>query len=123
ARPASGLRRLARTARAARADFPVPPQRHRRGQCGRPPQAAGDGARGGGGGDEGQARLRALGADLLRRVRRAAEEARSRQGDWRMSTSVRFATRADLPRLWELLWGLATYERWTEYVTGTPEKL
>lgn len=38
-------------------------------------------------------------------------------------TTVRFATPADLPRLWELLWGLATYERWTEYVTGTPEKL
>lgn len=36
---------------------------------------------------------------------------------------VRFATPEDLPRLWELLWGLATYERWTEYVTGTPEKL
>jgi GNAT superfamily N-acetyltransferase len=37
--------------------------------------------------------------------------------------SIRFARRADLPRLWELLWGLATYERWTEYVTGTPERL
>ena len=39
------------------------------------------------------------------------------------SVRVRFATRADLPRLWELLWGLAEYERWTEYVTGTPESL
>ena len=38
-------------------------------------------------------------------------------------TTVRFATRDDLPRLWEMIWGLATYERWTEYVTGTPEKL
>ena len=36
---------------------------------------------------------------------------------------IRFARREDLPRLWELLWGLATYERWTEYVTGTPERL
>jgi hypothetical protein len=36
---------------------------------------------------------------------------------------VRFATRADLPRVWELLWGLAIYERWTEYVTGSAERL
>lgn len=39
------------------------------------------------------------------------------------SVRVRFAERGDLPRLWELLWGLAEYERWTEYVTGTPEQL
>ena len=37
--------------------------------------------------------------------------------------SIRFARRDDLPRLWELLWGLATYERWTEYVTGNCERL
>ncbi len=36
---------------------------------------------------------------------------------------VRFAVKDDLPRLWELLWGLAEYERWTEYVTGTREQL
>lgn len=36
---------------------------------------------------------------------------------------VRPAVSADLPRLWELLWGLAEYERWTEYVTGTRERL
>jgi GNAT superfamily N-acetyltransferase len=36
---------------------------------------------------------------------------------------VRFAIREDLPRLWELLWGLAEYERWTEYVTGSREAL
>jgi len=36
---------------------------------------------------------------------------------------VRFASRDDLPRLWELLRGLAEYERWTEYVTGTQEQL
>lgn len=36
---------------------------------------------------------------------------------------VRFATRADLPRLWELLLGLAEYERWTEYVTGSRDRL
>ncbi len=35
-------------------------------------------------------------------------------------TTVRFATPADLPRLWELLWGLATYERWTaEFCEGS----
>lgn len=39
------------------------------------------------------------------------------------SVRVRFATRGDLPRLWELLWGLAEYERWTEYVTGSEERL
>ena len=39
------------------------------------------------------------------------------------SVRVRFATREDLPRLWELLWGLAEYERWTEYVTGSREAL
>ena len=52
------------------------PQPHGRRQRRRPPQAAGDGPRGGGGGDEGRARLRSLGADLLRRVRRAAAQAR-----------------------------------------------
>lgn len=36
---------------------------------------------------------------------------------------MRFAQLADLPRIWELLNGLATYERWSEYVTGTPERL
>ena len=48
------------------------PQPHRRGQRRRPPQAPGDGARGGGRGDRRPARLRPLGADLLRRVRRRA---------------------------------------------------
>ena len=36
---------------------------------------------------------------------------------------VRAARREDLPRIWELLNGLAEYERWQEYVTGTPERL
>ncbi|MCC6350556.1 MAG: GNAT family N-acetyltransferase [Candidatus Eisenbacteria bacterium] len=39
------------------------------------------------------------------------------------SVRVRFAARGDLPRLWELLLGLAEFERWTEYVTGTQEQL
>jgi hypothetical protein len=39
------------------------------------------------------------------------------------AATIRPATRGDLPRLWDLLWGLATYERWTEFVTGTPERL
>jgi GNAT superfamily N-acetyltransferase len=39
------------------------------------------------------------------------------------SVRVRFAARQDLPRLWELLWGLAEYERWTEYVTGSADRL
>ena len=53
----------------------VPPQPDRRGQRRRPPQAPGHGARGGGGRHRRQARLRPLGADLLRRVRRAAAQA------------------------------------------------
>ncbi len=36
---------------------------------------------------------------------------------------VRAAVRADMPRIWELLLGLAVYERWEEFVTGTPERL
>jgi GNAT superfamily N-acetyltransferase len=36
---------------------------------------------------------------------------------------VRGARREDLPRVWTLLNGLAEYERWTEYVTGTREEL
>lgn len=36
---------------------------------------------------------------------------------------VRFAVRDDLPRIWELLWGLAEYERWSEYVTGSRDAL
>jgi GNAT superfamily N-acetyltransferase len=40
-----------------------------------------------------------------------------------MTVRVRFAVREDLPRLWELLWGLAEYERWTEYVTGSMDRL
>lgn len=39
------------------------------------------------------------------------------------SVRVRFAARGALPRLWELLLGLAEFERWTEYVTGTQEQL
>ncbi len=39
------------------------------------------------------------------------------------SATVRAARPADLPRIWELLNGLAEYERWQEYVTGTPEQL
>lgn len=39
------------------------------------------------------------------------------------AVQVRFARRDDLPRLWELLWGLAEYERWTEFVTGSSEAL
>ncbi|MBI1796147.1 MAG: GNAT family N-acetyltransferase [Candidatus Eisenbacteria bacterium] len=37
--------------------------------------------------------------------------------------TVRPARRGDLARVWELLNGLAEYERWTEYVTGTREEL
>jgi len=36
---------------------------------------------------------------------------------------VRAAARADIPRIWELLNGLAEYEHWQEYVTGTPGRL
>ncbi|MCC6650713.1 MAG: GNAT family N-acetyltransferase [Candidatus Eisenbacteria bacterium] len=36
---------------------------------------------------------------------------------------VRAAARADIPRIWELLNGLAEYERWQEYVTGTQARL
>lgn len=38
-------------------------------------------------------------------------------------TVIRDARPEDLPRVWELLNGLAEYERWTEYVTGTREEL
>ncbi len=48
----------------------LPPQPHRRGQRRRPPEAADHGPRGRRGDHQGQARLRAVGADLLRRVRR-----------------------------------------------------
>ena len=51
---------------------------------------------------DGQARLRPVGADLLRRVRRPAQEARAGQGDRRMSADGRGRGRArsarDLPR-------------------------
>src|SRR6185503_21208665 len=46
------------------------------GQRRRPPQAPDHGPRGGGGDHRRQARFRAMGADLLRRVRWAAEKAR-----------------------------------------------
>lgn len=39
------------------------------------------------------------------------------------TVTVRPARREDLPRVWTLLNGLAEYERWTEYVTGTREEL
>jgi GNAT superfamily N-acetyltransferase len=37
--------------------------------------------------------------------------------------AVRAAKREDLPRIWTLLNGLAEYERWTEYVTGSEVEL
>lgn len=40
-----------------------------------------------------------------------------------MSAPIRPARAADLPRVWELLNGLAEYERWTEYVTGSEAQL
>ena len=58
----------------------LPPQPHRRGQRRRPPEAAGHGPRGRRGHHQGQARLRPVGADLLRRVRRPAAEAGAGQG-------------------------------------------
>ena len=39
------------------------------------------------------------------------------------AATVRDAAPADLARVWELLHGLADYERWSEYVTGTREEL
>lgn len=39
------------------------------------------------------------------------------------AVQVRPAARADIPRIWELLNGLALYERWEQYVTGTAERL
>jgi len=57
------------------------PQSHRRRQRRRASQAAGDGPRGRGGGDGRQTRLRPLGADLLRRVRRPPSETGAGQGD------------------------------------------
>src|ERR1035437_432424 len=53
-----------------------PPQPHRRGQRRRPHETPAHGPGGGGGGDPGQARLRSLGADLLRRVRWPPQKAR-----------------------------------------------
>jgi len=41
----------------------------------------------------------------------------------RAGATVRAATRDDLPRLWELMHGLAEYERMTEFVSGTREQL
>src|SRR5213592_1239379 len=75
--PDSGLRRLAGKAGAARADEPVPSQPHRRGQRGRAPEAAGDGPGGGRGDYRRETGLRAVGADLLRRIRRPAAQARA----------------------------------------------
>ncbi len=66
------LARRARTLRPlARA---LPPQPHRRGQRRRPPQAPDHGPRGRGRDHRRPPRLRAVGADLLRRVRRSAAE-------------------------------------------------
>jgi GNAT superfamily N-acetyltransferase len=50
-------------------------------------------------------------------------EARAGAGAARTQATVRPARREDLGRIWELLNGLAEYERWTEYVTGTREEL
>src|SRR3989304_3552904 len=62
-----------------RAGLPLSAQPHGGGQRGRAPQAPGDGPRGGGRRDEREVRLRPLGADLLRRVRRPQEEAGPRE--------------------------------------------
>ena len=56
----------------------LPPQPHRRGQRRRPHEAADHGPRGRRRDHQGQARLRPVGADLLRRVRRAP----GRSGCW-----------------------------------------
>ena len=47
---------------------------------------------------EGQARLRSVGADLLRRVRRAAQEARAREGDRRIAMDHRAPARCERGR-------------------------
>jgi GNAT superfamily N-acetyltransferase len=39
------------------------------------------------------------------------------------TVTVRDATRADMPRVWELVGQLAEYERMTEYLTGSVEAL
>ncbi len=62
----------------------VPAQPHRRRQRRRSPQAPGHGPRGRGGDHQGKAGLRPLGADLLRRVRRAQSQAGAGQGDRRV---------------------------------------
>jgi len=63
------LQAVAGEARALRREpRDLPPQSQRRGQWRRPPQATDHGARGHGGDHRGAARLRAVGADLLRRV-------------------------------------------------------
>ena len=66
----------------------LPPQPHRRGQRRRPPEAAGHGPRGRRRDHQREARLRALGADLLRRVRRPPAEAGAGQGHRGVATLV-----------------------------------
>ena len=65
----------------------LPPQPHRRGQRRRPPQAADHGPRSRRGDHRRQARLRPVGTDLLRRVRRPPAETGAGQDHWRVSCS------------------------------------
>ncbi len=71
---ASRLRGLAGKARAARADLRILAQPDRRRQCRRAYETTGDGTRSSSGDHERQAGFRAVGADLLRRVRRPQTE-------------------------------------------------
>lgn len=41
----------------------------------------------------------------------------------RAAVRVRAVTRGDIPRVWELVRGLAEYERLLEFLTGSPERL
>ena len=76
---------------------PLPPQPHRRGQRRRPPEAAGHGPRSRRGDHQGQARLRPVGADLLRRIRRQPAEAGAGQGDRGVTRSQKHELRTSRP--------------------------
>ncbi len=41
----------------------------------------------------------------------------------RVAVRVRAIREADLPRVWEMIRGLAEFEKMLDYLTGTPEKL
>src|SRR5690348_2908462 len=79
---------MAGEAGSPRTGFAVPPQPDRGGQCRRPHEAPGHGQGGRGRGHPGEARFRPLGADLLRRIRRPAEETGAREDYWRMTPAI-----------------------------------